>query len=144
MRACLDGSRLRAALDHAETYLRDHLEHRHSRYLVATLYVSLDQGDMAELELEQLLAEHPNDAEAHYLSGVIAIDSEPRGGEEALSRLPRSHAAGRPRRRGAEPALPAYGQGGPNGGAPMIPTAPSTALSAAFYRRSWPSSTTSP
>ncbi len=76
LRACLEGSRLRAALDHAEAYLREHPEHRRLRYLVATLYVSLGQRDQAELELEQLLAAHAGDADAHYLSGVLAADSD--------------------------------------------------------------------
>jgi tetratricopeptide (TPR) repeat protein len=76
LRACLDGSRLRAALDHAETYLREHPEHRRLRYLVATLYASLGQYDKAKLELAQLLAQDPADTEAHYLSGVLAADSD--------------------------------------------------------------------
>jgi tetratricopeptide (TPR) repeat protein len=77
LRACLDGSRLRAALDHAEAYLLEHPEQQRLRYLVATLYLSLGQEDRAELALAQLLARHPEDADAHYLSGVLAVDSNP-------------------------------------------------------------------
>jgi tetratricopeptide (TPR) repeat protein len=88
LRACLDGSRLRAALDHAEAYLREHPEHRRLRYLVATLYASLGQRDHAELELAQLLARHPGDADAHYLSGVLAADAdEERAREHFLAYL---------------------------------------------------------
>ena len=77
LRACLDGSRLRAALDHARAHLRERPGAPRLRYLVATLYESLEQRDLAKLELEQLLAEQPDDADAHYLSGVLALESDP-------------------------------------------------------------------
>lgn len=75
LRACLDGSRLRAALDHAEAYLREHPEDRALRHFVATLYLSLGQSQRAELELARLLADQPDDADAHYLAGVLAADA---------------------------------------------------------------------
>jgi tetratricopeptide (TPR) repeat protein len=111
LRACLEGSRLRAALDHAEAYLREHPEHRRLRYLVATLYVSLGQRDQAELELEQLLAEHPRDPDAHYLSGVLAADSDDQRAREHfityLDLTPRGDRAAEVRSRLSELAIKA-------------------------------------
>ena len=71
---CLASSRLRAALDHAEPYLRDHPEAQALRYLVATIHAGLGQTDEARLALEQLLRTNPNSGDAHYLLGIL--DSE--------------------------------------------------------------------
>jgi tetratricopeptide (TPR) repeat protein len=80
LEACIASSRLRAALDHAESYLRQHPEHQGLRYLVATLYASLGQAAQAEVELEQLLRANSRHPEAHYLAGVLA---EEVNGEQA-------------------------------------------------------------
>ena len=72
---CLQGSRLRSALDHAEPYLLQHPEDVSLRYLVATIHLSLGQIDAARLNLEELLRSEPNNAEAHYLLGVLDMGS---------------------------------------------------------------------
>ncbi len=74
LRVCLASSRLRAALDHAEPYLRDHPEAEALRYLVATIHAGLGQTDDARLALEQLLQTNPNSADAHYLLGILDAD----------------------------------------------------------------------
>lgn len=74
LRVCLASSRLRAALDHAEPYLRDHPEAEALRYLVATIHAGLGQTDEARLALEQLLRTNPNSADAHYLLGILDAD----------------------------------------------------------------------
>jgi tetratricopeptide (TPR) repeat protein len=74
LRVCLASSRLRAALDHAEPYLRDHPEVEALRYLVATIHAGLGQTDEARLALEQLLRTNPNSADAHYLLGILDAD----------------------------------------------------------------------
>ena len=75
LRVCLASSRLRAALDHAEPYLRDHPEAEALRYLVATIHAGLGQTDEARLALEQLLRTNPNNADAHYLLGILDADA---------------------------------------------------------------------
>jgi tetratricopeptide (TPR) repeat protein len=80
LEACIGSSRLRAALDHAESYLREHPEHEGLRYLVATIYASLGQGESARLELEQLLDHRPDNPDARYLAGVLASKTD---GDEA-------------------------------------------------------------
>jgi tetratricopeptide (TPR) repeat protein len=80
LEACIGSSRLRAALDHAESYLREHPEHEGLRYLVATIYVSLGQAESARLEIEQLLERRPDNPDARYLAGVLAADTN---GDEA-------------------------------------------------------------
>ncbi len=76
LRVCLSSSRLRAALDHAESYLRDHPEQEGLRYLVATIYASLGQTENARLELEELLSTRPDNSDALYLAGVLASESD--------------------------------------------------------------------
>jgi tetratricopeptide (TPR) repeat protein len=76
LRVCLASSRLRATLDHAEPYLRDHPEAEALRYLVATIHAGLGQTADAHLELEQLLRTNPNSADGHYLLGILDSDTD--------------------------------------------------------------------
>ncbi len=75
LRVCLASSRLRAALDHAEPYLRDHPEAETLRYLVATIHAGLGQTDEARLALEQLLRTNPSSSNAHYLLGILDAEA---------------------------------------------------------------------
>lgn len=101
---CLASSRLRAALNHARSYLQDNPEDDRLRYLVASLHLSLGQRDEARQALQLLLRRRPESADAHYLFGVLDAEEtpasardhfrtylalEPRGrhGAEARSRL---------------------------------------------------------
>ncbi|HVY28789.1 MAG TPA: tetratricopeptide repeat protein [Polyangiaceae bacterium] len=76
LQVCLSNSRLRAALDHAEPYLRDHPDAETLRYLVATIHVGLGQTNEARVELEQLLRASPDSSDAHYLLGVLDSDGD--------------------------------------------------------------------
>lgn len=71
LRVCVAGSRLRAALNHAEPHLRNHPGDATLRYLVATLHVSLNQERTARLHLERLLQEPAAFPDAHYLLGTL-------------------------------------------------------------------------
>ncbi len=75
LRVCLSSSRLRAALNHAEPYLREHPNDRSLRYLVATIYLSLGQLDDARIELNHLLRLDAKNADAYYLLGVLESGS---------------------------------------------------------------------
>ena len=77
---CVSSSRLRAALNHAEPYLRSHPEDVSLRYLVATIRVGLGEEQTARLELERILQEAPDNPDAHYLLGVL---DEPMSAEDA-------------------------------------------------------------
>jgi len=77
LRVCLQDSRLRSALDHAEPYLLQHPDDRALRYLVATIHLSLGQVDAARLNLEELLRTDPNNADAHYLLGIVDMEALP-------------------------------------------------------------------
>lgn len=76
LRVCVAGSRLRAATNYAEPYLRNHPEAKELRYLVATLHVSLGQERAARLHLEKLLKEDATFSDAHYLLGILDQASE--------------------------------------------------------------------
>ena len=71
LRVCLSSNRLRAALNHAERYLRDHPNDQSLRYLVATLHLSLGQIEQTRIDLNHLLRVNPRNASAHYLLGVL-------------------------------------------------------------------------
>jgi tetratricopeptide (TPR) repeat protein len=75
LRVCLSSSRLRAALNHAEPYLREHPNDKGLRYLVATIYLSLGQLDDARIELNHLLRLDAKNADAYYLLGVLESGS---------------------------------------------------------------------
>ena len=76
LQACIEGSRLRAALGYAETYARAHPERYSLRYLVATILVSLEQRDDAAIELEGLVQDNPSHPMAHYLLGVLRSEGD--------------------------------------------------------------------
>jgi len=71
LRVCLSSSRLRAALNHAEPYLRENPNDRSLRYLVATIHLGLGQLDDARIDLNHLLRLEPSNANAYYLLGVL-------------------------------------------------------------------------
>jgi predicted Zn-dependent protease len=82
LRVCLTSSRLRAALNHAEPYLREHPDDRSLRYLVATIHLALGQPDDARIDLNHLLSVDSNDANAQYLLGVIESGVNARAASE--------------------------------------------------------------
>lgn len=76
LKVCIAGSHLRAALNHAEPYLRQHPEDERLRFLVATIHLGLEQRDEARSNLEQLLRENSEYADAHFLLGIIDFDTD--------------------------------------------------------------------
>lgn len=71
LRVCLSSSRLRAALTHAEPYLRDHPEDDPLRYIVAIVHMGLGKMDEARLDLTELLHHDGSNADAHLLLGIL-------------------------------------------------------------------------
>jgi tetratricopeptide (TPR) repeat protein len=70
MRVCIDGSRLRVALNHAAPYLKQNPDAIWLRYLVATVYLSLRQPFHAREHLAAIEQRDPSHAPAQYLLGV--------------------------------------------------------------------------
>jgi len=76
LQVCIAGSHLRAALNHAEPYLRQHPDDQRLRYLVATIHLGLGQREEARTNLEQLLRANPDYADAHFLLGVLESEED--------------------------------------------------------------------
>ena len=93
--ACIRGSRLRAALNHAERYLRDHPHDTALRYLVATIQVGLGDEESGRRELEALLEDEPDHGEALFLLGVLDLDRDPARARERLRTYLRLQPTGR-------------------------------------------------
>jgi tetratricopeptide (TPR) repeat protein len=106
LEVCVTGARLRAALNHAEPYLRDHPDDFALRYLVANIELGLGETEAARMELERITREHPRHADAHYLLGVLALDSSPESArayfQKYLELAPDGEHAGEARGRLAE------------------------------------------
>jgi tetratricopeptide (TPR) repeat protein len=73
---CVRSGRYRSAIQHGENHLRLHPHDARTRLVVATLYTALDEPKHARAELEKVVEQKPNEAEAHYLLAVVARDSE--------------------------------------------------------------------
>lgn len=86
LKVCLQGSRLRSALDHAEPYLLQHPEDQALRFLVATIHLSLGHIDAAKICLEELLRANEQNPDAQYLLGILAMDSAPSEATEHLNK----------------------------------------------------------
>lgn len=92
---CVKGSRLRAALNHAEPYLRDHPEDTALRYLVATIEVGLGDDDDARRELEALLRDTPEHGDARFLLGLLELEHDQTAATEHLREYLRREPSGR-------------------------------------------------
>jgi tetratricopeptide (TPR) repeat protein len=74
VRVCIASSRLRAALGHAEPFLRRHPETWQLRYLTAAIHLALERPAEALGELRRILRARPDAAQAHYLMAVTLRD----------------------------------------------------------------------
>jgi tetratricopeptide (TPR) repeat protein len=84
LKVCLASSRLRAALDYAEPYLRQHPEQDALRFLVANIHAGLGQSELALAELERLLQNNAAFDQAYFLRGTLLFDRDGGGAIEAL------------------------------------------------------------
>lgn len=76
MDVCVRGGRYRSAIQHAENHLRKYPHDSATRLVMGTLYAALGEGKEARTALEQVVVEHPDDAQAHYVLAVVARDSD--------------------------------------------------------------------
>jgi tetratricopeptide (TPR) repeat protein len=63
---CATDHRYPVALDYADNYLRHHPTDTELRFARAALYAATGDRDQAEIDLQQVIAEHPEWAEAHF------------------------------------------------------------------------------
>lgn len=80
IRACIQGGRLRAALDYAEMHLGEHPRDVHLRFLAATIHAGLGQDGVAIGELERIVDDDAgtDDAESHFLLGSLLAQRDTR------------------------------------------------------------------
>lgn len=71
---CIENDRYRAATGYAENYLRRRPSDHRVRFVLATLYVGLDEQLLARKQLQLLLNHHPQHAEAHFAYAVLLRD----------------------------------------------------------------------
>jgi tetratricopeptide (TPR) repeat protein len=85
LRICIIGHRYRVAIGYATTYLDEHPEDAHLRFVVAELRAALDDGDGARKDLARVLETEPENAGAHFayakllrdgLDDVLGADAE--------------------------------------------------------------------
>jgi tetratricopeptide (TPR) repeat protein len=68
---CVADERYPAAASHGEDYLRTHPADTEVRYAVATVYIGMGDTGQARDELERVLAERPDLADAHYALATV-------------------------------------------------------------------------
>jgi Flp pilus assembly protein TadD len=73
---CVQDSRFRLAAKYAEEHLQKHPTDRRSRLVLATIYAGLGDVVPAERELRRVLAEEPNEAQAHFALAVLLRDAK--------------------------------------------------------------------
>ena len=84
---CVKTGRYRSAIQHGENHLRKHPHDMQTRVMVGTLYAAINEGKLAQAQLEQVVdgegdARAPANgvgrlrAQAHYLLAVVARDSD--------------------------------------------------------------------
>ncbi|HEY2736310.1 MAG TPA: tetratricopeptide repeat protein [Polyangiales bacterium] len=74
LRVCIASSRLAVALQYATPYLRLHPDDYHLRYLVAAVQLGLGRPEESKRQLELVLQDAPDYADAHYLLGIVLRD----------------------------------------------------------------------
>jgi len=74
LHVCIRSSRLRAALDYAGPYLARNPQDWPLRFLLASVHIGLDEGQIAFEHLERVVEEAPDEPEPHYLFAVVLRD----------------------------------------------------------------------
>lgn len=73
LEVCLEGSFLRAGVEHARWFLSRHPDDTNVRLSLAALYYGLGEFSHASTELRIVLDKDADRPNAHYLSGAVAI-----------------------------------------------------------------------
>lgn len=88
LEVCVAGSRYQAGLAHAERYLARHPEDWALRYFAASLHIAIGDAGTARIELERVIGDRPQLAEAHFDIAVLYRDElgDPTAAESAFRR----------------------------------------------------------
>ena len=73
---CVQTGRYRSAIQHAENHLRKHPEDTRTRFVLGTLYAAIGETKDAKSALETVVAQEPNQPQAHYALAVLERDNE--------------------------------------------------------------------
>ena len=76
LKLCIQASRLEAAAQYAEIYLKDVTAQRELEMLLGGLFITLDQSEKAILHLSRVTKQYPNHALAHFLLGRLLREQE--------------------------------------------------------------------
>ncbi len=74
VRACVEASRLHAAINYAKPYLTRHPDDWRLRYVIATVHAGLGEGHEARSHLQRVLRDSPSFADVYFQLGLIAQD----------------------------------------------------------------------
>ncbi len=76
MRAYVESGRYRLALQLGERHLAKAPRDHRLRFLIATIYVAIDDVDRAHKHLQRVIQDNPSNAEAHYVLAVLLRDRD--------------------------------------------------------------------
>ncbi|MBI2394347.1 MAG: tetratricopeptide repeat protein [Deltaproteobacteria bacterium] len=74
LRVCVESNRYQVAIDYAEPILRKNPGDHKLRLVIASLYSAVGQQSKARAQYERVVAEHPDDATAHFALAVLLRD----------------------------------------------------------------------
>ena len=73
---CIRGQKYRVAIQYGANYLRSHPEDTSTRFIVATLYIAVEEYPAAKANLDVVMKKEPENAEAHFALGVAFRDGD--------------------------------------------------------------------
>jgi tetratricopeptide (TPR) repeat protein len=73
---CIQGQKYRVAIQYGTNYLRTFPDDHATRFIVATLYIAVEEHELAKENLLIVLKRDPNNADAHFALAVALRDGE--------------------------------------------------------------------
>jgi tetratricopeptide (TPR) repeat protein len=73
---CIQGQKYRVAIQYGQNYLRSYPDDAATRFIVATLYMAVEEHASAKENLLLVLKKDANNADAHFALGVTLRDGE--------------------------------------------------------------------
>jgi len=74
--ACIRGQKYRVAIQYGSNYMRVHPEDTSTRFILATLYLAVEQYGEAKENLDVVMQKEPQNADAHFALGVAFRDGD--------------------------------------------------------------------
>ena len=76
LQVCIQGQKYRVAIQYGTNYLRVYPDDAGTRFIIATLYLAVDDHAQAKENLLLVLSKDANNADAHFALGVTLRDGE--------------------------------------------------------------------